>query len=67
VRGGGGGLDSLPILLAVIIGLAYFGPTVAHQLASSLGEIGLALAPVVAPVLLIVLVWVVIRSYWNRW
>ena len=63
----GGGFDSLPILLLILIGVAYFGPQLARKLASSYGEIAVALAPIVASVLLVVLVALVIRSYWSRW
>jgi len=63
----GGGFDSLPIILGVVIGVAYFGPMVAHQLSLSLGQIGVELAPLLAPILLIVLVAIIVRSYWNRW
>ena len=63
----GGGFDGLPILLLIIIGVAYFGPQLARKLASSYGEITVALTPIVASVLLVVLVALVIRSYWSRW
>jgi hypothetical protein len=59
--------DSLLLLVAVIVAVAYFGPVVAQRLAVSLGEIGVSLAPLAVPVLGVVLVLLVVRLYWSRW
>lgn len=60
------GIDSLMLFIGVIIGIAFYGPALALKLKMSLGEMTTTLAPIIGPLVGIVLIVLVIRSYWSR-
>ena len=62
-REGGG----LLLVLAVILGITFYGPALAKQFSNSALQIIGTLAPIVGPVLAIGLVLLLFRQYWNRW
>ncbi len=63
----GGGPDTLLIIVALLLGVAYYGPLLAERLRISVQSIFLILAPIVAPILMAVLILMLIRMYWSRW
>ncbi len=60
-----GSRDSLLIVLGLIIGLAFYGPTLAAQGSGALDQIITALQSYVWPVLGTIFVLLIVRAFWR--
>ena len=67
MKGQASGTDGLLVVLALLVGIALYGPLLAQQLSLSVQQMFISLAPIAAPVLLGVLIVMLVRMYWSRW
>jgi hypothetical protein len=63
-RGGGGG--SLLPIVGLVVAFIFLGPMLAGMFKTSAGQVFLTLAPIVGPILGVVLAVLLVRYYWSR-